>query len=64
MRAEALTDKTATHRRASPVSDPSELGSEPDSCLECKDNLRTRKIMGKRVTLGGQATHGRRSAPA
>jgi hypothetical protein len=32
-RADALTYKTTTHRFVSPVSDPSELGSEPDSWL-------------------------------
>ena len=41
-RAEALTDRTTTHRFASVVSDPSELGSEPDSWLENR-SLRARK---------------------
>jgi hypothetical protein len=34
LRAEALTDRTATHRLASPVIDPSELGSKPESWLD------------------------------
>ncbi len=33
-RAKALTDRTTTHRSESAVSDPIELGSEPDSWLE------------------------------
>ena len=33
-RADALADRTTTYSHVSPVSDPSELGSEPDSCLE------------------------------
>ena len=33
LRADALTDRTSTYRYVSPVSDPSELGSEPDSWL-------------------------------
>ena len=33
-RAKALTDRTTTHRYRSAVSDPSELGSEPDSWLK------------------------------
>ncbi len=32
-RAEALTDRTTTYSMFSAVSDPSELGSEPDSWL-------------------------------
>ena len=32
-RADALTDRTTTYSVVSPVSDPSELGSEPDSWL-------------------------------
>ena len=32
-RADALTDRTITYSCVSPVSDPSELGSEPDSWL-------------------------------
>jgi hypothetical protein len=44
MRAEALTDRTATHSSLSPGSHPSELGSEPDSWLE-DSSLRARKII-------------------
>jgi hypothetical protein len=44
MRGEALTDRTATHRPISPLSDPSELGSEPDSWLESRC-LRTCKMI-------------------
>jgi hypothetical protein len=46
MRAEALTDKnkTATQSSLSPVSNPSVLGSEPDSWLEYAA-LRTRKTI-------------------
>ena len=46
MRAEVLADKnkTATHRPVSPVSDPSELGSDPDGWLEYR-NLRTGKMI-------------------
>ncbi len=50
--AEALTDRTTTHRLASVVSDPSELGSEPDSWLENR-LLRARKkiqIVGTRAS--------------
>jgi hypothetical protein len=47
--ANALTDRTTTHRYTSPVSDPSELGSEPDSWLEYRF-LRARKIAGTRVS--------------
>ncbi len=43
-RAEALTDRTATHRPVSLVSDPSELGNEPDSWSEYR-NLRTGKMI-------------------
>ena len=32
-RADAVADRTTTYRYVSPVSDPSELGSEPDSWL-------------------------------
>ena len=35
-RARALTDRNTTHRRVSFVSDPSELGSGPDSLLESR----------------------------
>ncbi len=51
-RAKTLTDRTTTHRFWSPVSDPSELGSEPDSWLEYR-YLRARmkiQIMGTRVS--------------
>jgi hypothetical protein len=44
MRAEALTDRTVTHRYWSPLSDPSELGSQPHSWLEYRC-LRTRKMI-------------------
>ena len=43
-RAKALTARATTHRYASPVSDPSELGSEPDSWLENR-SLRARKTI-------------------
>ena len=48
-RASALTDRTTTHMYTSPVSDPSELGSEPDSWLEYR-YLRARNIAGTRVS--------------
>ncbi len=54
-RAKALTDRTTTHRNTSPVSDPSELGSEPESWLEYR-SLRVRiniRIVGTRL---GEAT--------
>ena len=35
-RADALTDRTTTYSIVSPASDPSELGSEPDSCLDAR----------------------------
>ena len=41
---QAEEDRTATHSVLSPVSDPSELGSEPDSWLEYRC-LRTRKMI-------------------
>jgi hypothetical protein len=53
--AKALTDRATTHRDESPVSDPSELGSEPDSWLEYSF-LRARKkikIVGTRGSRGG-----------
>ncbi len=58
---ETLTDRTTTHRNASPVSDPSELGSEPDSwllfsCLRAR--VKTHN-MGMRVSRdSGQPRHG------
>ena len=51
-RTKALADRTMAHIRASPVSDPSELGSEPDSWLEYR-YLRARvhiHIVGTRVS--------------
>ena len=48
-RANALTDRTTTHMFTSACSDPSELGSEPDSWLEYS-HLRARKIAGTRVS--------------
>ena len=52
-RTEALTDRTTTHSRyLSPVIDPSELGSEPDSWLEFR-YLRARKkikVVGTRAS--------------
>ncbi len=60
-RAKALTDRTKTHRYESAVSDPSELGSEPDSLFNCRA-LRARMkihIIGTRVSPDlGQPRHG------
>ncbi len=56
-RAAALTDRTATHRYMSVASDPSDLGSEPESWLECR-YLRVRKkiqIVGTREPRAGAA---------
>jgi hypothetical protein len=50
--AEALTDRTTTHRSLRFVSDPSELGSEPESWLEYS-SLRARKkiqVVGTRAS--------------
>ena len=59
--AETVTGRTTTHRYWSPVSDPSELGSEPDSWLE-SSNLRARMKthnVGRRVSRdSGQPRHG------
>ncbi len=58
--AEALTDRNATHRNWSFVSDASELGSEPDSWLELR-SLRARMkihVVGTRVSRdSGQPRH-------
>ncbi len=60
-RAKALTDRTTTHKYWSPFSDPSQLGSEPDSWLEYS-SLRARMnihIVGTRVSRDcGQPRHG------
>ncbi len=44
-RADALTDRTTAYRYLSPVSDPSELGSEPDSWLDSR-SLRAHERSG------------------
>ena len=59
-RAEGLTDRTTTYSCLSPVRDPSELGSQPDSWLWYR-LLRARKkihIVGTRVSreCGSHAT--------
>ena len=51
-RTKALADRTMAHIRASPVSDPSELGSEPDSWLE-NSALRARM----RIYIVGTCRH-------
>ena len=48
-RANARTDRTTTHICLSACSEPSELGSEPDSWLEYRD-LYARNIAGTRVS--------------
>ncbi len=62
-RAEALTDRTTTYIYLSDVSDPSELGSEPDSRLPARD-LRAHKQSGwcvREERLGSPAPNRQRS---
>ena len=64
-RADALVDRTTTYSPVSPVSDPSKLGSEPDSWLELRP-LREHERSGRRAReqrLGSHATNGQRSTP-
>ena len=60
-RAEALTDRTTTHSLVSLVSDPSELGSEPDSWLEdswLRARARIDRGHAREARLGSHATVG------
>ena len=62
-RADALTDRTTTYSAVSAVSDPSQLGSEPDSWLS-KRSLRAHERSGwcvREQRLGSHAPNRQRS---
>ena len=62
-RADALTDRTTTYSKKSAVSDPSELGSEPDSWLD-SSRLRAHERSGwcvREQRLGSHAPNRQRS---
>ena len=62
-RFDALTDRTTTYSCVNPVSDPSELGSEPDSWLE-PSCLRAHERSGwcvREQRLGSRAPNRQRS---